>query len=78
MARSSYIYTVIPFAGHAPAAAFTVKHELVTWIKRYFPAKPGKFERPIRVYRLPDGGLMLGDKRPVFVKMDLKELLGEE
>lgn len=78
MARSAYIYLVMDYNHVVPVGSFTVKHEMVTWIKWAYPRKPGEFERPIRVYRLPDGGLVIGDKRPAFVKLDLKELLGEE
>lgn len=34
MARSSYIYVVMPVGSSKPAAAFTVKHELIAWLSR--------------------------------------------
>lgn len=82
MARSSYIYTVTPFAGSGfPAAVFTVKHEMVTWIKRNYPWEPGKCERPIRVHRFPDGGHPVFDENGVNVhrtELDVKKLMGED
>ncbi|GAB9152965.1 hypothetical protein [Bradyrhizobium diazoefficiens] len=52
MARSTYIYTVT--TNGAPEAAFTVKHELVTYLGKRDPTRP-----PYVIYRLYDGG-----KRP--------------
>lgn len=45
MARSTYIYAV--FRNGEPTSAFTVKHELATWLKR----NPGEY----RIFRIGDG-----------------------
>lgn len=50
MARASYVYLVSTY-GDANAA-FTVKHECVTWLSRRFPNRWA----PLRVFRVPDGG----------------------
>jgi hypothetical protein len=34
MARASSIYVVLPYSNLEPVAAFTVKHECVTWLSR--------------------------------------------
>ena len=47
MARSTYIYLVTG-ALRLPVAAFTVKHELKTWLAR----NPGEYE----FWRIGDGG----------------------
>lgn len=49
MARSDYIYVAMRLAGEYStlAAAFTVKHELMTWLER----QEGRFE----VWRVGDG-----------------------
>ena len=54
MARSRHIYVVMG-AVKVPIAAFTVKHELVAWIKRkeHAPDSPLRF---MHVFRLDDGG----------------------
>lgn len=49
MARSIHVYVVACAWTDAPAGAFTVKHELVTWLRRQ-PELDG-----LRVYRIPDG-----------------------
>ena len=72
MARSQYIYTVTPFAGYVPQATFTVKHEMVTWMKR-------NFDKPehVKVHRYPDGGSSAEDEHgvPVYrTEMDVKKL----
>lgn len=48
MSRSTYVYTVLNKATRIPAAAFTVKHELASWMKRHDPLT-------VDVYRLRDG-----------------------
>jgi hypothetical protein len=51
MARSSYIYVVYMLGrtgGTATVATFTVKHEMVTWIRREW----AKAEGPVRVLRV--------------------------
>lgn len=54
MARSRHVYVVMG-AVEVPIAGFTVKHELVAWIKRkeHAPDSPLRF---MRVFRLDDGG----------------------
>jgi hypothetical protein len=52
MARSSYCYVVLQFVGSLPArpvAAFTVKHELCSWMKEH------EREYGLQVWRCPDG-----------------------
>lgn len=51
MSRSTYIYLAEYFAWGEqwPAAAFTVKHELVSWLKSQ--DNPGEY----RVFRMSDG-----------------------
>ena len=49
MARSSYIYLVQDKdLNRTPVAAFTVKHELATWLSR----NPGNYT----LWRIGDGG----------------------
>lgn len=50
MARSHYVYVCT--INHHPVAAFTVKHELKTWVEREFSKVPTN----LRIERLPDGG----------------------
>jgi hypothetical protein len=50
MARSAYIYVVTDGPVGPPVAAFTVKHELLTWIERQPPARP----QYLNFWRLPD------------------------
>lgn len=47
MARSSYIYVVTGVLDYEPVAGFTVKHELVSWLKDH---PDDHF-----VWRIPDG-----------------------
>lgn len=56
MARSSYVYVAID-VNDEPMAAFTVKHELVSWLAGRKQPEPGNPGDPIvwRVVRLPDG-----------------------
>ncbi len=65
MARSTYVYVVLNDAtGGDPVAGFTVKHELVRWLKsRPFPGV-------YRVWQLPDG---FSDRMPG--PYDVRELL---
>lgn len=49
MARSTYVYVVIDVL--SPVAGFTVKRELVAWLRRY----PHRHHL-MTVWRLPDGG----------------------
>lgn len=53
MARSSYIYVVLPYGDDVdPIAAFTVKRELVAWLR----ARSAKWPREwLSVTRIPDG-----------------------
>lgn len=46
MARATYIYVVMD--GHEPLAAFTVKHELVSWVRR------GHLGQITGIWRIPD------------------------
>jgi hypothetical protein len=48
MSRSEYIY-VVERPGELPAA-FTVKHELVTWLLNHQPLPPG-----LKIWRCDDG-----------------------
>lgn len=65
MARSTYIYTVVSAGTGSPEAAFTVKHELVTYLEKRDPLRP-----PYRIYRMHDGG-----KRPELTKILSREEL---
>lgn len=51
MARSAYIWVVQPSGAIQPTAAFTVKHELVTWLGRLSEDLRSR----LSVWRLPDG-----------------------
>lgn len=62
MARSTYIYVVMDPRAPLPVATFTVKHEMVGWLKR--TRKPGS----TKVYRYGDGP----HRQPV--SMDIEEL----
>ncbi len=60
MARSSYVYVItIPSImkdlSDDVLAAFTVKHELVSWLKSYHIKQPERFEK-LNITRVPDGG----------------------
>lgn len=48
MARSTNVYVVNSWYG-SPIAAFTVKHELVTWLRKQPPIA-------FILWRVPDGG----------------------
>jgi hypothetical protein len=48
MARASYIYLVTDDLTDLPLSAFTVKYEMIGWLKRH---KHG----PVTVRRIPDG-----------------------
>lgn len=50
MARSSYIYLLTQYG--TPWAAFTVKHELITYVEQRIPAH---LYSEYRVHRIPDG-----------------------
>jgi hypothetical protein len=52
MARSTYIYTVEHWVGdcYMLVAAFTVKHELLTYLDRHRPP-----HKDTRLQRVPDG-----------------------
>lgn len=50
MARSTYVYVVVPVFGEVPVA-FTVKRELIAWLHR-----AGDDVLFSRVYRVRDGG----------------------
>lgn len=75
MARSSYIYIVFQKGSDLPVAPFTVKHEMVTWIKRnrYNAYANGD----ITVYRYPDAGYCHFEE-PARVPMDISKLMEEE
>lgn len=49
MARSNHIYVVMYDGGYDPMAAFTVKHEMMTWCKNNYDANH-------YCVRLKDGG----------------------
>lgn len=51
MARSSYVYVVIPKGHMTPEAAFTVKHECNSWLNK---RRSGAALPPCLVYRLGD------------------------
>lgn len=54
MARSTYIYLVRSgglLDNEIPVAAFTVKHELKSWLERKTP----EVRAPMHVYRIRDG-----------------------
>lgn len=73
MARSSYIYLVKGsgnVGNYNPLAAFTVKHELVTWLKKRFPGGVGL--NGVEGWRMPDGD---PGGRPEQTEIDLKELI---
>lgn len=53
MARSTYVYVVLLAEDNLPVAAFTVKHELKTWIEmrpsekyRIFRVRDGRWQEP--------------------------------
>lgn len=58
MARSSYIYLVTD--NSEPIAAFTVKWEMASWIRRH----PGNYQR----FRMADG--LYPNKQPVAMEDD--------
>lgn len=68
MARSTYIYVVEDKLN--PVAAFTVKHELITWLRNNGGQAPGMLRR---VIRLPDGASALSRRQPT--RMDIAELI---
>lgn len=75
MARSTYVYVVMTTADFPqPESAFTVKHELITWLRRqeYVTGQEGLDS--LSVWRIPDGG---GERRPI-VRMDMQSLLEAE
>jgi hypothetical protein len=51
MPRSRYIYTVVDVSGSPVLAAFTVKHELITWLGVQSHLSPAD-----TVWRFNDGG----------------------
>lgn len=51
MARASYIYIIQNWHGGAIVRAFTVKHEMIGWVRAYVRQNPPKFS----VIRVPDG-----------------------
>lgn len=51
MARAKAIWVAVRAVGlQNPIAAFTVKHELVTWLE-----KRTRYEPPVRIHKLKDG-----------------------
>ncbi len=71
MARSQYIYLVVEsgYDWSTPRAAFTVKHELVSWLRAH---KPSGANSEFEVFRLADG-----NRNQPPVGLDLAELLAE-
>jgi hypothetical protein len=67
MARSTYIYAVVQAVvdDHGVMAAFTVKHELVSWLRRQNDTSG------VYVLRMRDG-------YPGCVRVEVNELLGKE
>lgn len=49
MSRSSYVYIIVGEATRIPQAAFTVKHELVAWLRKRNGLSM------LRLFRVPDG-----------------------
>lgn len=70
MARSTYVYVVL-LAGN-PYAGFTVKHELVSFLRGKKTWATGVFV-DLEVWRMPDGGRAGATRGPVVV--DIAELL---
>lgn len=65
MARSKYIYVLEDVTTGRAIAAFTVKHECISfWERTYGPADRDYIE----CYRIPDGHM--GDPQPVKLKKD--------
>lgn len=54
MARSSYVYTVQRYG--SVVAAFTVKHELISWLHWQERQHPHDFQVAHTVLRMSDGG----------------------
>jgi hypothetical protein len=70
VARSDYIYIVLKdMLGTPPVAAFTVKHELLYWLRQRTEAELAGHD----VYRCKDEGWNMPHKPPV--KLDIEELL---
>lgn len=69
MARSDYVYIVEYWnmSGRIILAAFTVKHELATWLYRR------KYKNGLRVTRVPDGSTA-GDGAKI-TEMDIAPLI---
>ena len=75
MARASYIYLVMELSIDIPIGAFTVKHEMVTFLKNE-AAGYCMPERQLSVYRVPDGGNFWGQRPdPHYTELDVLELL---
>jgi len=65
LARSSYIYVLEDITTNRAIAAFTVKHECISfWERHYDPAERDYIE----CYRIPDG--RIGDPVPVKLKKE--------
>lgn len=75
MARSEYIYIVFgPEAvkDELPRAAFTVKKEMVRYLRRQID------KHALQAYRMRDGEQSCSlDRRPPCAEIPMKELLGE-
>lgn len=52
MARSTRVYVVMALQTDIPLAAFTVKHELASWLDK------NGWDHDWRIWSLPDGGNM--------------------
>lgn len=72
MARSSYIYIVFQKGSALPLAPFTVKHEMITWIRnnRFNAYANGD----ISVFRYQDAGYCHFGT-PTMELMDIAELM---
>lgn len=56
MARSAYIYMIMDRPSNGVAVAvFTVKHEMVSWVRTLWADHEGLQTRPWTVWRWPDG-----------------------
>ena len=75
MARSPNVWVVIDAATGIPVAAFTVKHELCTWL--YKQENPQSISH-LRGWKVKDGAHVFGfEKRPDPLPLDLLFLRAE-
>jgi len=73
MARSTYIYLVTDCFDR-PLASFTVKHELIFWLKRHGIYKI--YKDPLTLYRIKDNPQGVADEG--YITLDIDELLEKE